>query len=89
MENFWIKMPINTPQYMKGSNTFLYFSFTNSSVMGEIVCPCPKCNFNKWYYCEIVYEHMIIKPFLKRYIMWLPHRERRGSNVIDEIHVMS
>jgi len=84
-----IEMPTITPPYMEGSNTFLYFSFTNSSVMGEIVCQCLKCNFSKWYYHELVYEYLIIKHFLKRYIMWLPDRERRGSNIIDEIHVMS
>ena len=58
-------MPRNTPQCMKGLNTFLDFSFANSSVRGEIVCSCPKCNFNKWQCREIVYEHLIPNLFQK------------------------
>ncbi|XP_027941160.1 uncharacterized protein LOC114194957 [Vigna unguiculata] len=88
MDKSWIEMPRNTPQYMEGLKTFLDFSFANSSVRGEIVCPCPKCNFNKWQCREIVYEHLIIKPFPKGYTVWLLHGERKGANVTDEIHVM-
>jgi len=81
-------MPRNTPQYMEGLNTLLDFSFANSSVRGEIVCPCSTCNFNKWQCHQKVYEHLIIKPFPKGYLVWLLHGERRGENVTDEIHVM-
>ena len=88
MDKSWIEMPRNTPQYMEGLNTFLDFSFANSSVRGEIVCPCLKCNFNKWQCHQIVYEHLIIKPFPKGYTVWLLHGERRGTNVPDEIHIM-
>jgi len=61
MEKSWIEMPRNTPVHIEGLNTFLDFSFANSSVRGEIVCLCPKCNFNKWQCREIVYEHLILK----------------------------
>jgi len=73
---------------MERLNTYLDFSFANSSVGREIVCSCPKCNFNKWQCLEIVYEHLILKPFPKGYTMWLLYGERRGVNVLDEIHVM-
>jgi len=89
MDKSWIDMPRNTPQYMDGLNKFLDFAFANSGVRGKIVCPCQKCNFNKWQDRELVYEHLILKPFPKGYTMWLLHGERRGVNVTDETRVMS
>jgi len=36
-----------------------------------------------------VYDHLILKPFLKGYTMCLLHDERRGVNEADETCVMS
>jgi len=88
MDKSWIDMPRNTPQYMDRLNKFLDFAFANSGVKGKIVCPCQKCNFNKWQDRELVYEHLILKPFPKGYTMWLLYGERRGVNVTDETRVM-
>ncbi|XP_047164922.1 uncharacterized protein LOC124834301 [Vigna umbellata] len=77
MDKSWIDMPRNTSQYMAGLNTFLDFAFSNSGVRGKIICPCQKCNFKKWQFREVVYEHLIVKPFPKGYTMWLLHGERR------------
>jgi len=81
-------MPRNTPEYMEGLNKFLDFAFANSGVREKIICPCQKCNFNKWQCCGVVHEHLILKPFPVGYKVWLLHRERTRVNVIDETHVM-
>nr|XP_007153390.1 hypothetical protein PHAVU_003G031100g [Phaseolus vulgaris]ESW25384.1 hypothetical protein PHAVU_003G031100g [Phaseolus vulgaris] len=63
MDKSWIDMPRNTLKYMEGLNKFLDFAFANNGVRGKIICPCQKCNFNKWECREVVYDHLIVKPF--------------------------
>ena len=67
MDKSWIDMPRNTPEYIEGLNKFLNFAFANNGVRGKIICPCQKCNFNKWECREVVYEHLIVKPFPSGY----------------------
>ena len=73
---------------MEGLNKFLDFAFANNGVRGNIICPCLKCKFNKWECREVVYEHLIVKPFPIGYKVWLLHGERTSVNVTDEAHVM-
>ncbi|XP_068486941.1 uncharacterized protein [Phaseolus vulgaris] len=81
-------MPRNTPEYMEGLNKFLDFAFANNGVRGKIICPCQKCNFNKWECREVVYEHLIVKPFSSGYKVWLLYGERTRVNATDEAYVM-
>jgi len=48
LDKSWIDLPQNTQQYMDRFNKFMDFAFANKSVEGNIICPCPKCNLNKW-----------------------------------------
>jgi len=57
-------------------------------VREKIICPCQKCNFNKWQCREVVYECLILKPFPIGYKVWLLHGERTRLNVTNETHVM-
>ena len=57
LDKSWIDLPRNTQQYMDGLNKFLDFAFANKSVEGKIICPCPKCNLNKWQTRGATYEH--------------------------------
>jgi len=65
LDKSWIDLPQNTQQYMDGLNKFLDFAFANKSVEGKIICPCPKCNLNKWQNRGATYEHLILHPFPK------------------------
>ncbi|XP_027351206.1 uncharacterized protein LOC113862314 [Abrus precatorius] len=89
MDKSWIDMPRNTPQYVEGLNSFLNFAFANRSVEGGIICPCPKCKFNRWKSREEVYDHLIVKPFLKGYTVWLRHGEISHADTIVERPSMS
>jgi len=75
LDKSWIDLPRNTQQYMDGLNKFLDFAFANKSVKGKIICPCPKCNLNKWQTRGATYEHLILHPFPKGYTFWLLHGE--------------
>ena len=48
MDKSWINMSRNIPKYMEDLNKLLDFAFANNGVRGKIICPCLKCNFNKW-----------------------------------------
>jgi len=74
---------------MEDLDKFLDFAFANNGVRGKIICPCQKCNFNKWECREVVYDHLIVKPFPRGYRVWLLHGERTRVNVTNEAHVMS
>nr|KYP46553.1 hypothetical protein KK1_031844 [Cajanus cajan] len=74
---------------MEGLHKFLDFAFANKCVEGKIICPCPKCKFNKWQTREVVLEHLIIKPFPKGYTFWLLHGETSCEQTTIETPLMS
>nr|KYP50657.1 hypothetical protein KK1_027594 [Cajanus cajan] len=81
-------MPRNTPRYMERLHKFLDFAFANKCVEGKVICPCPKCKFNKWQTREVVLEHLIIKPFPKGYTFWLLHGETSCEQTTVETPLM-
>ena len=89
MDKTWIDMPRNTIQYMEGLNKFLDFAFDKRSVEGRIICPCPRCKFNKWQSRDAVYDHLIVKPFPKGYTIWVRHGETSHADTIVETPLMS
>ncbi|KAF7839260.1 protein PFC0760c [Senna tora] len=84
MDKSWIVKPRNTSEYIEGLNAFLEFSFVNSSVVGKIICPCPLCKFKKWQVREVVFEHLILKPFPRGYTFWFSHGEKGAVEPIVE-----
>ena len=36
---------------------------------------CPQCCFGKWQTREVVFHHLICKPFPKNYVIWDMHGE--------------
>ncbi|XP_049389030.1 uncharacterized protein LOC125853389 [Solanum stenotomum] len=75
MDKSWIGMPRNTSEYLLGLNQFLDFEFNNGSIGDKYECPCPKCGFGKWQTRNIVFDHLINKPFPKNYVTWVMHGE--------------
>lgn len=75
MDKSWIGMPRNTSEYLLGLNQFLDFAFNNGAIGDKIKCPCPKCGFGKWQTRNIVFDHLINKPFPKNYVTWVMHGE--------------
>ncbi|XP_060171510.1 uncharacterized protein LOC132602749 [Lycium barbarum] len=70
MDKSWIGKPQNTAEYEHGLNEFLDFAFQNSAAGDTIRCPCPICGFSKWKIRDIVYDHLICKPFPQNYVLW-------------------
>ncbi|XP_060210987.1 uncharacterized protein LOC132638006 [Lycium barbarum] len=75
MDKSWIGMPRTTTKYLIGLNQFLDFAFTNGAVRNKIKCPCPKCGNEKWQTRNIVYNHLIDKPFPQNYVTWVMQGE--------------
>lgn len=92
----WIDAPQNSDEYKNGIEKFLDFAFKNSTmeVEGgneseddepnepEILCPCDKCSNRFWLTREVVYNHLIVNQFNKRYKDWNFHGEGRINDCI-------
>ncbi|XP_069153102.1 uncharacterized protein [Solanum lycopersicum] len=75
MDKSWIRMPRTTKEYLVGLNQFLEFAFKNGAIEDRIKCPCPQCCFGKWQTREVVFDHLICKPFPQNYVIWVMHGE--------------
>jgi len=63
-------MPRDTLGYTENLNRFLNFAFVNNGVREKIICPYQKCNLTNSNIGEVVYEHLILKPFPVGYKVW-------------------
>jgi len=76
MDKEWTKFPRFSSQYIDGVESLLDFAYTRGrSQELEILCPCTKCRNCVWATRNVVYEHLIIKGFVKGYHIWIHHGE--------------
>ncbi|XP_070019575.1 uncharacterized protein [Nicotiana sylvestris] len=87
MDKSWTRLPRNTNEYLFGLNQLLDFAFKNGAIEDRIKCPCPKCGLVKCLTREIVFDHLICKPFPQDYITWIFHGEINVLQNFNNIEV--
>jgi len=81
MDKEWTKFPRFSPEYINGVESFLDFAYTRGRTQGlEILCPCTKCRNSLWARRNVIYEHLIVKGFVKGYHIWIHHGEEIPSH---------
>ncbi|CAN1220652.1 hypothetical protein LINGRAPRIM_LOCUS22 [Linum grandiflorum] len=68
-------MPRNTIEYCTGLEKNLDFAAMHSENGEDIVCPCSRCECNKFLSKDEVYEHLLRRPFPRDYTTWVFHGE--------------
>ena len=73
---FNTKFPGLSLEYINGVDSFLDCSYIRGKSQGlEILCPCTKCRNCIWATRNVVYEHLMVKGFVKGYRIWIHHGE--------------
>lgn len=70
MDKSWIRMPRTSKESLIGLNQFLEFAFKNEAIRDRIKYPCPQ---GKWQTRDVVFDHLIWKPFPQNYINCVMH----------------
>ncbi|KAK5772978.1 hypothetical protein PVK06_049280 [Gossypium arboreum] len=86
MDRTWMNFSRASNEYQNGVQSFLDFSFQNSSQENMILCPCKKCGNIYWHYREVVYEHLIVDGFIRGYKKWNFHGECTTSGASSTIN---
>ncbi|KAK5846200.1 hypothetical protein PVK06_002475 [Gossypium arboreum] len=86
MDRSWMKLSRVSNAYQNGVQTFLNFAFQNANQENMILCPCKKCGNIYWHFREVVYEHLIVDGFIRRYKKWIFHEECTSSGTSSTIN---
>ncbi|XP_050215350.1 uncharacterized protein LOC126666401 [Mercurialis annua] len=72
------------PDYIKGVNEFLDFSFIKVGRCGKIRCPCNICMNGKFQTRESAFNHLIVYGILTDYRKWSFHGEESDEELEDD-----
>ena len=83
IDKSWINKPQTSIEYLEGLKKFIKFAFERKAIEDKITCPCPSCGFRRLQTENVVFDHLICKPFPKNYKTWVLHGESNEEVLID------